>query len=59
MKTSFLLALLLSCWSQVQAADDDGKELPPIERYDYGMRWTSSGCFPSRRCRPPVAWCRW
>lgn len=37
MKTSFLLALLLSCWSQVQAADDDGKELPPIERYDYGM----------------------
>lgn len=22
---------------QVQAADDDGKELPPIERYDYGM----------------------
>ncbi|MCL8040763.1 DUF2790 domain-containing protein, partial [Pseudomonas aeruginosa] len=22
MKTSFLLALLLSCWSQVQAADD-------------------------------------
>lgn len=37
MKTSFLPALLLSCWSQVQAADDDGKELPPIERYDYGM----------------------